>query len=118
MGMKVLLIDDSSLMRKMVSRALRQAGIDISEVLEAENGEEGLKALAGGSPDVILCDWNMPVMDGLEFVKRAQPSPPIVMLTTEGTDDKRSEAMRAGAKGYITKPFTPEKLEEAIRGVI
>jgi two-component system chemotaxis response regulator CheY len=117
MGIKVLVIDDSSLMRKMINRAIRQSSVDISETFEAENGQEGLEALQKSSPDLILCDWNMPVMDGIAFVTQARKScnTPIIMLTTEGTSDKKAIAMNAGADGYVTKPFTPEKLEEAIK---
>ncbi len=120
MGLKVLLIDDSSVMRKLVSRALRAAGLDISSTAEAGNGQEGLTALGDGSYDIVLCDWNMPVMDGLTFVKEARGSHkvPIVMLTTESGDDKVQAALEAGANAYITKPFTPEKLEERIKYVM
>ena len=119
MGLNVLLIDDSGVMRKLVSKALRAAGLDIETTAEAGNGQEGLDALASATFDIVLCDWNMPVMDGLTFVKEARGSSkvPIVMLTTESSDDKIQEAMDAGADAYITKPFTPEKLEERIRFV-
>ncbi len=116
MGLKVLLIDDSALMRKMILKALRQAPVSVGETLEASNGQEGLDALRAHSPDLVLCDWNMPVMDGLEFVRQARATcaTPIVMLTTEGAGDKKAEAFKAGATGYVTKPFTPEKLGDAI----
>lgn len=116
MGLTVLLIDDSAVMRKLVSKSLRQTGLGIDGTVEAGNGQEGLDALANGGVDVVLCDWNMPVMDGLTFVTEARKSyqMPIVMLTTESGDDKVKAANDAGADGYVTKPFTPEKLEEAI----
>lgn len=118
--MKVLLIDDSGVMRKMITRALRQSGVDVESVTEAANGEEGLEALGKGSFELVICDWNMPVMNGLDFVKKARESDqtPIMMLSTEGTDDKVQEAMDAGANGYLTKPFTPEKLEAAINTIV
>ncbi|MCP3915662.1 MAG: response regulator [bacterium] len=120
MGIKILLVDDSAVMRKMITRSLRQANLDTDEILEANNGQEALEVLAAKSVDIILCDWNMPVMDGLEFVTKARESDttPIVMLTTEGTQDKVTMAMGAGANGYLTKPFTPENLEAAIRQVL
>lgn len=116
MGLNVLLVDDSGVMRKLVSKALRQGGLDIAGTKEAGNGQEGLDALSGGGIDVILCDWNMPVMDGLTFVTEARKSDstPIIMLTTESGDDKMNAALEAGADGYVTKPFTPEKLKERI----
>lgn len=119
MGLNVLLVDDSGVMRKLVSKALRAAGLDIASTAEAGNGQEGLDALNGGRFDVVLCDWNMPVMDGLTFVKEARGThkTPIVMLTTESSDDKIQAALEAGANAFITKPFTPEKLEERIKFV-
>ncbi len=119
MDLNVLVIDDSGLMRKMILRALRQSEVSVGSTLEAANGEEGLRALQANEPDLILCDWNMPVMDGLEFVRRSQGCEvPVIMLTTESTSDRKARAINAGAKGYVTKPFTPEKLGEAIRAVM
>lgn len=121
MGLNILLIDDSGVMRKLVSKALRQGGLEIAGTREAGNGQEGLDALAEGGIDVILCDWNMPVMDGLTFVKEARGKgnqTPVIMLTTESGEDKMSAAIEAGADGYVTKPFTPEKLSERIGFVL
>lgn len=117
MGLNILLVDDSGVMRKLVSKALRQAGLDINGTSEAANGQEGLEALSAGPVDLVLCDWNMPVMDGLTFVTEARKSSevPIIMLTTESGEDKMTAAVDAGANGYITKPFTPEKLGERIK---
>ncbi len=117
MGLNVLLVDDSGVMRKLVSRALRQTTLDVGTTAEAGNGQEGLDALKAGSYDVVLCDWNMPVMDGLSFVEKARElhKVPIVMLTTESAQEKINAAIQAGANGFITKPFTPEKLDESIR---
>ena len=117
MGLNILLVDDSGVMRKLVSKALRQAGLDITGMSEAANGQEGLEALSAGPVDLVLCDWNMPVMDGLTFVTEARKSSrvPIIMLTTESGEDKMAAAVDAGANGYITKPFTPEKLGERIK---
>jgi two-component system chemotaxis response regulator CheY len=117
---KVLLIDDSGVMRKMITRALRQSGVDVDSVAEASNGQEGVEALGKDSYDLIICDWNMPVMNGLEFVRKAREfdETPIMMLSTEGTEDKISEALEAGANGYLTKPFTPDKLEAKINSLV
>lgn len=120
--MRVLIVDDSSVMRKIVARGLRQAEFKIDEILEAGNGQEGLDVLAGpnGKVDLILSDWNMPVMDGLTFVKRvrsgslAMRATPIVMVTTEGGTTKVEEANAAGVNGHIKKPFTSEMLQEVL----
>jgi two-component system chemotaxis response regulator CheY len=113
--LKVLIVDDSSVMRKIVERALRQAGLNITEVLEASNGAEALAEVQKGSLDIILSDINMPVMDGLEFLKslatmECAKGVPVVMITTEGSEARVVEALSAGAKGYLRKPFTPEQV--------
>lgn len=117
--LKVLIVDDSSVMRKIVERALRQAGLDIGEVLEASNGAEALAEVQKGSLDLILSDINMPVMDGLEFLKciagvEAAKGVPVVMITTEGSEARVVEALSSGARGYLRKPFTPEQVKERV----
>src|ERR1700722_3178693 len=114
-----LIIDDSSVMRKIVERSLRQAGIDLKQVLEAGNGAEALAVLQDNAVDLILCDINMPVMDGLEFVKQLAgvenaKGTPVVMITTEGSEAHVVQALSAGARGYIRKPFTPEQVKEQV----
>jgi two-component system, chemotaxis family, chemotaxis protein CheY len=117
--LKVLIVDDSSVMRKIVERALRQAGLDLTEVLEASNGAEALAEVQKGGLDMILSDINMPVMDGLELLKslatiECAKGVPVVMITTEGSEARVVEALSAGAKGYLRKPFTPEQVKERI----
>jgi two-component system chemotaxis response regulator CheY len=117
--LKVLIVDDSAVMRKIVERALRQAGLEITEVLEASNGAEGLVQVEKGSLDMILSDINMPVMDGLEFLKNlatmeSAKGVPVVMITTEGSEARVVEALSAGARGYLRKPFTPEQVKERV----
>jgi len=117
----VLIVDDSSTMRKIITRSLRQAGFVVDEIFEAGDGIEGLNALAANKVDLILSDINMPNMDGLEFVKsvRAKGSKvPIVMITTEGGEDVINEALASGASGSIRKPFTPEQLQEKLGGLL
>jgi len=119
MGGRVLVVDDSSTMRKIVMRSVRQAGFEIDEFLEAGDGKEGLSILGTNPVQLILSDVNMPNMNGLEFVKavRANDSTksiPIVMITTEGSEDMVNQAIGAGATGYIKKPFTPEKIKETL----
>jgi two-component system chemotaxis response regulator CheY len=117
--LKVLIVDDSSVMRKIVERSLRQAGLHLGEVLEAGNGAEALIEVQKGSLDLILSDINMPAVDGLEFLKslggiESAKGVPVVMITTEGSEARVVEALSAGAKGYIRKPFTPEQVRERI----
>ena len=118
-GITALIVDDSSVMRKIVERSLRQAGITLTKVLEAGNGVEGLSTLADNKVDLILCDINMPVMDGLEFVKSLGNVPnakgvPVVMITTEGSEAHVVQALSNGARGYIRKPFTSDQVKEQV----
>lgn len=118
-GIRALIIDDSSVMRKIVQRSLRDAGVVFNTLFEAGNGAEALAVLAAGQVDLILCDINMPVMNGLEFVrqlhsaKNAQ-SVPVVMITTEGGESDVMLALSAGAQGYIRKPFTTDQMKEVV----
>ncbi len=121
--LKVLIVDDSAVMRKIVERALRQAGLELTEVLEASNGAEALAEVQKGSLDIILSDINMPVMDGLEFLRNlatleAGKGVPVVMITTEGSEARVVEALSVGARGYIRKPFTPEQVKERVTPLI
>ena len=110
-------------MRKIVERSLRQAGIELSQVIEAGNGAEALEVLKESQVDLILCDINMPVMDGLEFVKQlpgvaSAKDVPVVMITTEGSESHVVQALSCGARGYIRKPFTPEQVREQVTPVL
>ena len=123
MPIRALIVDDSSVMRKIVERSLRQAGIDLVQVLEAGNGAEALAVLQENPVDLILCDINMPVMDGLEFIKELAgvanaKDVPVVMITTEGSESHVVEALSHGARGYIRKPFTPEQVKEHVVSVL
>jgi two-component system, chemotaxis family, chemotaxis protein CheY len=123
MPIRALIIDDSSVMRKIVERSLRQAGIDLAPVLEAGNGAEALAVLKDNQVDLILCDVNMPVMDGLEFIKQLPgvanaKDVPVVMITTEGSESHVVQALSSGARGYIRKPFTPEQVREHVVPVL
>ncbi|MGA9354644.1 MAG: response regulator [Terriglobales bacterium] len=122
-AIRALIVDDSSVMRKIVERSLRQAGVELSKVLEAGNGAEALAVLGNESVDLILCDINMPVMDGLEFVKQLPTvanakGVPVVMITTEGSEQHVVQALSAGARGYIRKPFTPDQVKEHVLPVV
>jgi two-component system chemotaxis response regulator CheY len=120
---RALIIDDSAVMRKVIERALRQAGLELSEVLQASNGEEALQTLRDnqglGALALILSDINMPVMDGLQFLEARKQENlaqgvPVVMITTEGNESFVLRAIAAGAQGYICKPFTAEQVKARV----
>lgn len=118
-----LIVDDSTVMRKIVERSLRQAGLDALIVYEAGNGNEGLKVLESHSVDLILSDINMPAMDGLEFVRqiaerKLAPGVPVVMVTTESSEEHVKQAIAAGARGYIRKPFTPDQVKQRVLSLL
>ncbi|MFZ0817357.1 MAG: response regulator [Candidatus Sulfotelmatobacter sp.] len=119
MSIRALIVDDSSVMRKIVDRSLRQAGIEISQLFEAGNGAEALGVVQNNKVDLILCDINMPVMDGLEFIKQLAAvdnakGVPVVMITTEGSEAHVVQALACGARGYIRKPFTADQVKEHV----
>lgn len=123
MGKTVLIVDDSNTMRKIVSRALRQAGIDFDTILEAGDGQEALTVLSSNKVDVVLSDINMPNMTGLEFLKAKSENAsikdiPVVMISTETGADIIDEAKSLGAKGAIKKPFTPELINETLGALL
>lgn len=116
---RVLTVDDSKTMRDMVSFTLKSAGFD---VIEAEDGVHALSVLTNNRVDVVITDINMPNMDGVTLVKRlrAQPafsSTPILILTTEGGEEKKAQGRAAGATGWIVKPFAPDKLLQVVNKV-
>lgn len=116
---RVLIVDDSSTMRKIITRSLRQAGFDIGEIVEAENGQAGLERLAAGPVGLTLTDINMPIMDGLTFIDNIRANAawngmPIIVITTEGAESLVKEAIKKGANNLIKKPFTPEQIKEKL----
>ena len=125
MGRVILVVDDSPTMRGMVSHALNEAGF---ETKEAENGKDALIKLTmmevgGTKPDVIVTDVNMPEMDGIELVREirklaAFKHVPVLVLTTDNTDEKREVGRAAGATGWLVKPFDSELILKVIRKVL
>jgi two-component system chemotaxis response regulator CheY len=120
MGKRILIVDDSSSMRTVAGIALRGAGY---EVLEAGNGQEGLARLDGERVHLIISDVNMPVMDGIEFLKEVKRHPqyrftPVIMLTTEAGEDKKAAGRAAGAKAWIIKPFQPSVMLDAVSKLV
>ena len=113
--MRILLIDDSKTMRNIQRNILTQLGYN--EIEEACDGQDALSKSAAFDPELILCDWNMPNMDGITFVKsyRGQgKKTPIIMVTTESEKARVVEAIKAGVNNYIVKPFTPETLSQRL----
>ncbi|MDD5675092.1 MAG: response regulator [Chitinivibrionales bacterium] len=117
--MRILLVDDSSTMRRIQKTQLTNLGV--TDIFEAGDGEAALGVLANTTGlDYILLDWNMPVMDGLTFLKRVREDGTyskvkVVMCTSESEKERVFEALKAGANDYIVKPFTPEALKEKLK---
>lgn len=110
-----MLIDDSKTMRNIQRTMLTQMGFETLE--EAQDGQDALSKLGAFQPELILCDWNMPNLDGLEFVKQARSrgcTAPIIMVTTESEKTKVVTAIRAGVNNYVVKPFTQDVLSARI----
>ncbi len=123
MSLNVLIVDDSSAIRKILQRVLRQVEAPISEIFEAADGLEALAVLESQKVSFVLSDINMPNMDGLQLLSeiknRAEfKSLPVVMITTEGAQNKVLEAVNLGAAGYVRKPFTPEQIKEKLVGIV
>jgi len=121
-SLKILVVDDSVTMRRILINILRMAGFD--QVVEAEDGVDAwAKLQSEGNIGLILTDWNMPNMGGLEFVKKVRSDPrfrevPIIIVTVRGVKEDVIEAMKAGVNNYIVKPFTPQVLREKIEKVL
>jgi two-component system chemotaxis response regulator CheY len=120
-SMKILIVDDSLTIRRIITNALKTIGFP--ETVEASNGKEALQKLSNGNIDFIIADWNMPEMNGLDFIKEVRANPlhstmPILMITTRGTEHDVIEALQAKVNSYIVKPFTPQELKEKIEGIL
>jgi len=120
---KILVVDDSAMMRKVVLRTLKLAGIEYDVVLEAGTGLEALALLREHKVELIMCDINMPVMTGLELLVQIKQQGlatgvPIVMVTTESSEPQVRQAILAGARGYVRKPFTLEHIVNSVRPLL
>ena len=120
MAKTIMAIDDSASIRQVVSITLKKAGYD---VIEASDGKDALNKLSGQKVHLMICDVNMPNMDGITFLKTVRQNPsykftPIIMLTTESQEAKKQEGRAAGAKAWVVKPFKPEQMLAAIEKLI
>ena len=119
--MNVLVVDDSGAMRKIIIAALAKTELRGSRTVEAVSGKDGLDKFLDGNFGMILSDWNMPEMDGLEFVSRVRKvdnKVKIIMITTEGTMGKLESALDNGVDEYVVKPFTAETLDRKIKKLL
>jgi len=119
--MRILVADDSRAMRMIVVRTLRQAGFTGHEIIEAENGQTALEIAAEKGVDLILSDWDMPEMTGIEFLRALRASgkrTPFCFVTSEGSEQMRELADASGALGLITKPFTADAFSETLSSVV
>lgn len=117
MAKTFLVVDDSTSIRQLVSSTIKDAGY---EVLVAENGNDALGKIAGKRIDMVITDLNMPDMDGIELIRKLRSMPdykfaPILMLTTESQEGKKQEGKKAGASGWIVKPFSAEQLMDVVK---
>ena len=117
MAKLIMVVDDSASMRRVVSIALKGAGY---EVIEGCDGRDALSKLTGQKVHMIISDVNMPVMDGIAFLKAVKQMPaykftPVIMLTTESAEEKKREGQAAGARAWVVKPFQPEQLVNAVQ---
>ena len=122
---KLLIVDDSLSMRLIIKKMVEMSGFEAELLLEAGSGQEALKVLAENKVDLVLSDINMPEMSGMELLAKIKEDPalssiPVVMISTEGSEERQREARELGASGYLMKPFQPEEvgavLEEVIGG--
>ncbi|MBI9074745.1 MAG: response regulator [Desulfatibacillum sp.] len=119
MGFRLLIVDDSSSMRSIVKRTVQMSGFDVDRFFEAEDGKAALKLLDEEWVDVILSDLNMPVMDGEAFLAALRANPvfsqiPVIVVTTEGREEKLQQLRNLGARDFVKKPFKPEIIRDTL----
>jgi len=123
MAFNLLIVDDSNSMRTVVKKIVGLTGLEVNQILEADNGRKALDVLGGSWVDVVILDINMPEMNGLELLQRMNEEPlmkniPVVMMTTEASEAHMQSAFELGAKGFIRKPFVPEELRKTLLAVL
>ena len=120
LNMKVLIVDDFATMRRILKNIMKQIGF--SDITEADNGKNALKVLKSDKIDLVLCDWNMPEMAGIDVLNTVRADSdlkdtPFIMVTAEAQKENILEAVKAGVSSYIVKPFTAETVEEKLQKV-
>ena len=123
MAYNILIVDDSFPMRAVIKKVIKASGFNIGELFEAGNGKQALQILNEQWLDLVLTDYNMPDMNGLELLKAMKASDsladiPVVMVTTEGSDLRVEEFLSQGAVAYIKKPFTPEQIKSHLNRIL
>lgn len=123
MGYNILIVDDSSIVRKVLKKTLGLTNLAFDNVFEAENGKEGLDLLREHWVDLVFLDINMPVMNGMEFMQRLRAdetlsATPVVIISTEGSKERKEELFDHDIKAYLRKPITPELLTKTIQGIL
>lgn len=123
MHKRLLIVDDSPVMRSFVRRSIEIAGLPVSRWLEAAHGAEALERLAEERVDLVLTDLNMPVLDGESLLRRMRgderlSAVPVVVVSTDGTEQRMARLLALGARGYVRKPFPPEQLCAVLGGVL
>lgn len=123
MASSILVVDDSMPMRAVIKKMVRAAGFAVNEFIDARNGAEALSILEGRQVDLVLTDYNMPDMDGLELLRKIKADAdtraiPVVMITAEGSGRRLAQFIDAGALTYIQKPFTAERIRDTLNAVL
>ena len=123
MAYNILIVDDSLPMRAVIKKTVMASGFDVGQVYEASNGNEALKILREEWLDLVLTDYNMPDMDGMELISNMKKDEilnaiPVVVVTTEGSEQRVKEFMEKGAADYIKKPFTPEEIRQRLNHIM
>ncbi|MBN1614934.1 MAG: response regulator [Deltaproteobacteria bacterium] len=123
MSLQVLIVDDSSSMRRFIKRVIAMSGFRMDPCLEAPNGKRAIEILEANPVDLIVSDTNMPEMNGLELIETLHrdvglQNIPVIVVTTEGTDPTKRDVFASGARGFVKKPFTPEELKKVLGEVL
>ena len=123
MSLNVLIVDDSKVVRRIISKTLKLTGIDINEIHDASNGKEALEVMNDEWIDIVFTDINMPVMGGVEMVEKMDKDGlmqtiPVIVISTEGSETRIEQLTQKGVKAYLRKPVTPEKLRDVVKDIL